>query len=211
MAAAKQPPAPTDLVPVTLPSGGNFWVYRLEAKHFEERVQRYQADNAFSNVSDLQTLDMILTMELLTWRWANWISQQTDYHGDPIDEKEINATMKSHSTELRQLKAALGIDKVTRDKVKGEDSISEYLNQLRLRAKAFGVTREKQLDKALELFHELAAKVTLHVNANDEERKEFNARWEDILSWLQEEAIPEFHEIDAHFREKEQKLWIRRQ
>lgn len=200
-----------DLVPVTLPSGGKFWVYRREATYLEDRVQRYQQDNAFTNVSDLQTLDMILTLELLCWRWANFISQQTDYHGDPIDEKEINASMKSHSTELRQLKSALGIDKVTRDKQRGEDSIAEYVKQLGIRAKAFGVMRERQHDAGMEMFHELMAKVELMDNANDAERKEFAVRPDDIFAWLREEAFPKFREIDEHFRENDQKTWVRRQ
>lgn len=200
-----------DLVPVKLPSGATFWVYRREKGYFDERVKRYQADNSFSNISDLQTLDMIISLELMSWRWAIWVSQQTDYWMDPVDEKELNEQIKKTSTELRQLKSSLGIDKVTRDKARGEDSVAHYISELRQRAKEFGYMRNEQAAKAIELWKELEAKMQLFQNCTPDERREMKADWDHVMEWVIAEAIPQFNDIDDKFRQTSQRYWIRKQ
>lgn len=200
-----------DLVPVTLPSGATFWVYRREKSYFDDRVARYTTDNAFTNIADLQTLDMIISLELFSWRWSIWVSQQSDYWMEPIDEKELNEQIKKSSGELRQLKSSLGIDKVTRDKQRGEDSISHYIGELRQRAKEFGVMREEQCAKAIELWKALEAKLDLYDNSTPDERREMKCDWEHVFDWLRDDAVPEFNQIDEHFRANKQRYWIRKQ
>lgn len=198
-----------DLRVVMLPSGGSFNVYMREVVYVEERSKKYLKDNHFTNASDLATLDQVLMLELLVWRWANWVSQQTDYWGEPVSEPAYAKAMKETSAELRQLKAALGIDKVTRDKQRGEDSVSAYLQNLRERAKEFGVTREKQLDKALELFNQLKAMLVLHDNCTLDEQKEMGCTDLEVLDWIRTVCVPEYDEIDAHFRANKQRFWVR--
>lgn len=197
------------LVPVTLPSGARHAVFKREASYLEERVVRYQNDLAFTNVADLQTLDAIVVYETLLWRWGQWLSRQVDYWGEAIDEKELTRQSKDTSQEIRQLKKNLGIDKVTRDKVKGEDSIANYIENLKIRAKQFGINRERMLDKGLELGQELIAKITLHDNCTEDERRELNITTEHLVSWIRDVYVPEFEKVDAHFRENKQKMWIR--
>lgn len=203
------------LVPVKLPSGGVFWVYGREVKYWNDRVQRYMQDNHFTNIADLQVLDRIIMLELFAWRWGIWVSQQHDYWHEPIDEKEVQRQIKDASAELRALTSALGIDKVTRDKVRGEDSTAKFIENLKIRAREFGVMRENQLAKAIELFQELKAKVTLLDGTTDDERLELNrempASPEEILRWVREEAIPMFDAIDDHFKKNQQRFWIREQ
>lgn len=195
--------------PVMLPSGGTFWVYQREVQYFQERSKKYQKDHKFTNTGDLATLDQILMLELLAWRWLNWTSQQKDYWGDAINESGYARSIKDVSAELRQLKGSLGIDKVTRDKQRGEDSVSTYLQNLRIRAKEFGITRETQLDKALELFNQLKALLTLHDNCTPDERIEMACTDPEVLDWIRSIAIPEYDAIDAHFRENSQRMWVR--
>lgn len=202
-------PHDEDLVPVKLPSGGIFLVYGREVKYFQERVKRYLEDNHFTNVADLQELDRIVSMETMMWRWSIWVSQQKDYWFDPIDEKELQKQNKETSTEVRGIKGALGIDKVTRDKVRGEDSVSKYLENLRIRAREFGVHREGQLSKALELFNELDAKVTLFDNCTEDERRETGATLEGVMAWIRDDVIPRYRELDEYFRKNTQRFWIR--
>lgn len=207
-------PHEDDTVPVDLPSGGTHWLYRREVTHFSDLVKRYLADNAFTNVSDLQDVDRIVVMELLCWRWGNWLSQRADYWWDPVDEKDLGRQLKDISGELRQLKSSLGIDKVARDKARGDGSISEYIANLRIRAKQFGIMRETQLDKALELFNELTAKVTLCENTTDDEQKELGCSMKDLYEWIRDDALPEYELIDQHFRagingQPGQTSWIR--
>jgi hypothetical protein len=198
-----------DLRIVMLPSGGSFNVYKREVQYFQERSKKYLKDNLFTNSSDLATLDQVLMLELLVWRWTNWVSQQKDYWGEPVPESQYARSIKETSAEGRQLKAALGIDKVTRDKQRGEDSVAMYLQRLRERAKEFGVTREKQLDKALELFNQLKALMTLHDNCTPDEQKEMGCTTPEVLEWIRNPCITDYDEIDAYFRQHQQRAWIR--
>jgi hypothetical protein len=198
-----------DLRIVLLPSGAGFSIYEREVAYFEGRVHRYLADNKLTNASDFATLDQVLVLELLFWRYGNWASQQKDYWDEPIDEAGMVKLIKETSTELRQMKASLGIDKISRDKQRGEDSVAVYLENLRSRAKEFGVMREEQLTKGLTLIHEILAKATLYVNCTPDEREELKIQADDILQWINTDVRQSFDEIDAHFRENSQKFWIR--
>lgn len=211
MAKATEEEHDDDLSPVMLPSGGLFQVYDREVGYFNERVKKYLSDNHFTNIADLATLDQVLMGELLVWRWMNWVTQQKDYWGDPVDESGLAKTIKDTSTELRQLKSSLGIDKITRDRQRGEESVAAYITNLRIRAKEFGVMREQQLGKALEIFNDLKAKLTLHDNCTEDERQELGVTTPELLDWLRNKAIPEFDAVDEHFRQNKQKAWIREQ
>lgn len=197
--------------PVILPSGASFYVYPHEVGYFNERVRRYLKDNTFTNIGDLQDVDRIVILELLVWRYGQWVAQQRDYWSEPVDEGALNKQIKEYSTELRQIKASLGVDKVSRDKQRGEDSVVTYLENLRVRAKAFGINRERMLDKGLELNQELIAKFTLYKNADETERREQKCDIGDLVKWIEEYYVPEFQKVDAHFRENEQRLWVRDQ
>lgn len=192
-----------------MPSGAPFPVHYEEVDYIRDRAKRYLEENHFTNVSDIQDVDRMLIMELICFRWGTWISRQKDYWGDAVDMDQLQQSLKSHSTELRQLKKQLGIDKVARDRAKGEDSVPAYLNNLLRRAKEFGITRETQLGKALELFQDLQALVTLHNNCDEIERVENHVQVHDILSWLEEVAFPEFNAIDEYFRTHQQQTWVR--
>src|SRR4051794_920358 len=156
MPKVQAPTQPAEgMVDVVLPSGATFPVYEDEVGYFEERTKRYLDDNHFANVSDLQDLDRVLMAELFVFRWNTWISNQKDYWDEAVDLDQLQRASKEHSVELRQLKKQLGIDKTSRDRTKGEDSVPVFITNLLARAKEFGVMREEQLAKALELFMEL--------------------------------------------------------
>ena len=186
-------------------------VYGRERPYFNDRVKRYLKDNLFTNVADLQTLDLIVQFELFCWRWTAWLSQQTDYWDSPIDEKDIAKQIKDTSGELRALKSALGIDKVTRDKVKGEDSVYKYLENLKVRAREFGIMREDQLGKALELMHDIMAAVTFYDNCDADERREFKSGIEEFMEWLRTDVFVRFNQIDDHFKKNSQRFWVKDQ
>lgn len=199
------------MVSVQLPSGAVFPVHDEEYLYFTERVELYLTQNHFVNISDLQDVDRMVILELMVYRWGNWLSRQKDWWGDSIDENDTQRKLREFSTELRQLKRLLGIDKNSRDKLKGDDSVSAYISNLKMRAMEFGVMRERQLDKALELFQQMKALLTLHDNCDEIERRENHCTPEDVFEWLREVAILEYDEVDAYFRSHQQKLWIRNQ
>lgn len=196
---------------VTLPSGSKAHVMTEEERAYvEERSTRYTTEYSFSSISDLQDVDRVIMMELTDWRYNRWLTHGIDYHGDPVEADDLQKTIIDLSKEVRQVKKQLGIDKAARDRQKGE-SVSEYLDSLRHRAKQFGVMREKQLTKALTLFNELQALVVYHDNCTPDERRENSVRVEDIFEWLREVAFPEFQEVDEYFQKHEQSAWIRLQ
>jgi hypothetical protein len=199
------------MVYVRLPSGATFEVYREEVDYFNERVTLYMGQNHFPNISDLQDVDRLMILELMVYRWGTWLSRQKDWWGDAVDDDKLSKQVNAYSTELRQLKKQLGLDKATRDKEKGDDSVPAYLASLLVRAREFGVMREKQLDKALELFQQLRALVTLYQNTDEVERREMHMTIEDVFEWMTTVAFPEFQAIDDYFREHQQRLWIRKQ
>jgi len=197
------------MVEIELPSGATFPVHQEEVTYIQDRAARYLSENHFTNVSDIQDVDRMLIMEMICFRWGTWISRQKDYWGDPVDEDKLQNSLKTHSTELRQVKKQLGIDKLARDRAKGEDSVPAYINNLLRRAKEFGVHRENQAAKVLELFNELRALITLNANADEVERQEMHIQEHDIIDWLTTIAIPEFEAIDKHFRTHQQQTWVR--
>lgn len=202
------PNAPDPGFKVKSPSGADFYVLNASEKaYWEDRVKRYMTDNHFVNVTDLQDVDRLMVMELLMWRWGLWLSQENDYWGNSVDPDALQKAINEYSKELRQVKKLLGIDKVTRDKEKGE-SVAEYIENLRRRAKQFGIVRNEQSVKSITLFKELHALVTLHDNCTESERKNQDIELEDIMDWLREVAFPEFDEIDKNFKETNQTYWI---
>lgn len=200
-----------NLKPVRLPSGGLHYVHEREVAYFDERRDRYLRDNHFTNVSDFQDLDRLLVAEVLVQRWGTWVSQKRDYWGEPVDENNLQKAVKDHSGEIRMVKKSLGLDKETRDKVKGEDSVDAYIKALRQRAHEFGVMRDMQSAKAVELWQHLIGVITLYNNCNEDERIEQHCMPEQIIKWIDDVARPEFDEIDKVFRAEKQRMWIRKQ
>jgi len=196
--------------PVKLPSGAVWTVLTPEeVSYLEERIERYLTENVFHNVSDHQDLDKMVVFELFIHRWSTWLSRGSDYYDDPIDTKALSSQISSYSAELRLLKKSLGVDKVSRDRQRGDDSTVTYLANLRERAKAFGIMRNEQAAKAIELFNQLNALIGFHDRCDEEERLEFHATEKDVLAWIREVAIPEYEAIDEKFKKTDQKYWVR--
>lgn len=198
-------------IPVGLPSGAMFWVLTQdEAEYLKERVARYLKDNHFVNVSDFQDIDKMVVFELFLHRWTLWLSKGRDYYDEEINSKQLADTVSSYSTELRLLKKNLGIDKPTRDRQRGDDSIPAYLDALRQRALEFGYHRNNQVAQVMEAFQRLSAMLTYHDNSTDDERLEFSVTIEDCFDVLRQE-VSRWNAMDKEFRETKQSYWIRKQ
>lgn len=197
---------------VPLPSGQTFEVMTLsEADRLEELMKAYMDSFEFENPSDLEDLSKIVCNELMIHRWSVWLSSGKDYDGRKADNRDLTKWRNEASTETRQLKKALGIDKATRDKAHGENSVSQYLTNLRDRANQMGVMRDTQTARAIELINEAISLQEFHDNCTPDERKRFSCTSEDIVTWVRETLSPEFKAIDKHFRETNQKMWIQDQ
>lgn len=208
---AAPPPPSHRRLKVRLPSGAMFDVLTpQEAEYLEERVGWYQDQNKFDHISDQQDVDRLLWMELFCFRWALWINTGEDYDNEDINPTALRKSLSEYSSEIRQVKKALGIDKVGRDKAKGEDSVPEFIMKLLQRAKDFGYHRDSQSAKAIELIQEAIALYTWHINCDEDERREAHITQADLIQWIGSVLKPEFEQLDIDFR-KQQKMWIRDQ
>lgn len=190
------------------PSGAKFEVIHPKEKtYWDDIVRRYTNDFRFVNASDLQDLDRVVAMELMSYRYNQWAAAESDYWGQGIEPEALAKTALELSKEIRLLKSNLAIDKKTRDKDQG-DSVAAYIENLRRRAKEFGVMRNEQAAKVITLFQELVALLILYENCTPDERKDNHVDVEDVFEWITQVAVPEFQAIDAKFRETSQKYWV---
>lgn len=196
------------LYTVIAPSGSQLHLQtKEEADWYESRRDRYQSDNHFPNVSDLQDLDRLLMLEVLTYRWSLWMAQGFDYLYSRVDEGALKSNIKEYSVEIRLLKQSLGIDKATRDKDKGE-SLADYTEKLLQRAKEFGYHRNQQYELAVTLLYELRSMVMTYDRCDAEERELLDLSVETIVDWIRERAIARWDELSTAFRAN-QAIWVK--
>jgi hypothetical protein len=206
--APASPPYGVTLYTVQTPTGSDFNLQtQEEADWYESRRDRYLTDNHFTNVSDLQDLDRLLILEVMLYRWGLWMGQGFDYLYSRVDENQLKNNLKDYSTEVRLIKASLGIDKLTRDKDKGE-SLSDYVEKLLERAKVFGYHRNAQYELAVTKFYQLRSMVMTYYRCDTEERELLDLSLESIVEWIKDDVIEPFDQLQADFR-KEQSMWIR--
>jgi hypothetical protein len=198
-------------IPVELPSGAvHFVITDGEARYLQDKIERYLKDNHFINISDIQDIDKMVVFELMIHRWTLWLSKGRDYFDEDINVKQYADRVSSYSTEVRQLKKSLGVDKATRDRTKGDDSIPALWANLLRRGKEFGVMRNEQFVATITAFQRLKALLQFHDNADEIERRENHCEVDDIMQILREE-VRKFDALDEQFRHERQTLWIRQQ
>jgi hypothetical protein len=195
-----------------LPSGAEFRVLtQREVEYLESRAAKYLSQTRFDHVSDLAEVDRIVTMEMLCYRYSLWLTMMVDYSGDPIDDKTTRTHIDELSKEIRNLKKSLGLDKVGREKDQNTESVQSYIAMLGAKAKEFGIHREAQLGKALELINQLAALMTLNANTagNPDEQRDLQCTDENVLTWIRDVCIPAYNALDEHFTHNQQRFWVR--
>lgn len=201
----RQPPKPKV---VKGASGSPYEViHDLEVAWYNEARDKYLAHYSFENIADIQDLDRLLQSELLAYRWGYWLANEADYDNHSIDEKHTRESLQKTQTELRLLKKHMGMDRRGRIESQSQ-SVADYLSTLKKRAKEFGIHRNTQVAKIIDLFSELETLIGLHDRTDEQERAELGVTEYEIINWIRETAIPEWQAIDNEFR-KEQRYWIR--
>jgi hypothetical protein len=190
------------------PSGSPYEViHDLEVAWYNEASKKYLSHYSFENIADIQDLDRLLQSELLAYRWGFWLANEGDYDGHTVDEKITRESLQKTQTELRLLKKHMGMDRRGRIESQSQ-SVADYLSTLKRRAKEFGIHRNAQVAKIIDLFSELETLIGLHDRTDEQERAELGVTESEIIHWIRDTAIPEWREIDDEFR-KEQRYWIR--
>jgi hypothetical protein len=196
-------------VAVKLPSGATSYVLTdSEREWLSDKIERYLEDNHFKNVSDMLDIDKLVMFELMVHRWSMWVSKGKDYYDEEISVSLYAGMVENYSKEVRLLKKSLGVDKSTRDRVSGDDSVAARWANVLQRAKEFGYMRNRQALQAIESMHRIASLITVHRNMDENERKEFHFELSDILEVIEEE-VAVYKEIDEDFRHNVQSYWIR--
>lgn len=181
-----------------------------EVAWFEATRDKYLDETKFSDATDLRDLDRLLILELMVYRWTVHLASGVDYEGDIADEEQLRKNIKDYSSQIDSIKKAMGLNKAARDAEANEGNVADYIQNLKARAKAFGIHRERQLRKALELMNELHAIVGAFDRSDQEEREKIGFESEaEILEWVRNTMLPEYTAIDEHFRQNEQKFWVR--
>ncbi len=191
-------------------SGAIFEVLNdAEHKYWNKAREKYLDQYKFENVSDLQDMDRVLVGEILSFRWGSWLVKEADYDGRSIEEIEdkLKRQKLDLDKETRLLKEKMGLNRAHRQDSE-QQSTADYLESLLRHAEEFGVHRDEQIAKAIDLLHEVFTQVGLYNRTDEEERAHLKINPEDIMKWLIEVAKPEFDAIDAAFRVN-QRLWIR--
>lgn len=207
------PPITRNARIVQLVSGKDVTVQTdAEADWFVTTRNAYTGELKFTEKTDLIDLDRMLVLELMIFRWTQHLSAGLDYDGDMVNEKELTANLKLYSDQLNKVKESMGLSKKARDDSANEGNFAAWLGDVKSRAKIFGIHREKQLTKALALMNELSTVVGSFDRADEEERRKLGFEDEkEIVEWVRDIMLPEYHALDAYFREHEQRYWVRDQ
>jgi len=181
-----------------------------ERVFYEGQRQNYQIQNKFTNTSDLLDLDRLLFLELLIYRASSWIGRGQDYDGIPLSDSTETAqrrSLKETSALISTIKNDLGLTKSQRDK-DAYSSVGTYITQLKMRAKEFGIHRQKQLATAITLNKQLFAILGAYDRSDEVERKKIGFQDADeILSWIRDVMRPEFDAVDEFFVANTQRYW----
>ena len=184
-------------------------IHEAEQTYWNQARERYLEQYRFDNISDLQDLDKVVLGETLSFRWGSWLTREADYDGRSIEEvaDKIKKQKNDLDRETRILKEGMGLNRAHRQDSE-QQSVADYIENLLRRAKEFGIHRDAQNSKAVDLLHEIFTLVGLWERGDEEEQAHLKATPEEILRWIKDVAKPEFEAIDDAFR-KNQALWIR--
>lgn len=181
-----------------------------EQRWFNSSRDMYLSQTKFSETTDLRDLDRLIVMELMVYRLGHFISAGHDYDGFDVDDTLLRRNLREYSEQINKTKSSMGLNKSARDDAANAGDLSSYIANLKMRAKIFGLHRENQLTRALVLMQELSAVVGAFDRSDAEERHRLGFENEkDIVDWVRVTMLPEYHQLDAHFRENDQRYWVR--
>ena len=182
-----------------------------EADFYRSAQTRYTEQNTFTVASDLREVDRLVFYETLLYRWQTQLASGRDQDGNlltAIDEKDIHQKLKDTSALINQIQRNLRLTLDARSE--DNESVGTYLNRLKVAARQHGIRREKQLGRALELTNELFALAGAYKRSNPTERRKLGLESaDDVVNWVLDVMKPEYDEIDAYFREHQQRFWVR--
>lgn len=212
------PSTPAKTLPTVTTATGQViqLLHQREKDYYEEARDKYTADYQFTHANDFRTLDRLLNLEVVSFRYQWFTLAGIDYDGTlllPKEETEYRRAIKDMQGQISDIQKDLGVSKAERERRTTHDDVGTYITELLQRAKQFGLMRNQQMDRSLELTHELLAMVGAFLRSNENERRKLGIESPDvILAWIWDHMRPEFEAIDQKFKNDgpdAQKYWIR--
>lgn len=184
----------------------------VEAEWFDETRNAYLSELKFTEKTDLIDLDRLLILEMMIFRWSQYLSAGKDYDGDMVNDKQLTFDIRAYSEQIIKIKDSMGLTRKARDDLANADNFAQKYADLKARAKMFGIHRENQVTKGITLAMELSTVVGSFDRSDEEERRKLGFESEhEIMEWIRNTWLPEFHAVDTAFRAGSQKFWIRQQ
>ena len=195
---------------IDTPSGQKVSLTEAQAKFYVALRDKIMSEYVFTNVADLIALDRILLLELNIHDINITLTKNEDQNGRPmsaVDSRRLHQSVQQLTSELRKERDDLGLSRSVREADKGV-TVGDYLENLRLRAKEFGVYRVKQSHAAIALAKEITSLVRSWLSADENERQKMGyPTAEDMLNHIAENLGRELTEIEEQFAQQ-QKYWI---
>jgi hypothetical protein len=181
---------------------------QAEADWYTGTRDRYMAQNRFTEATDLQDFDRLLFLELMIHRWTGFLASGRDYAGINVQEEDLKKSLKEYNEQLIKIKDSMGLSRKARDAAANNGDVAGMWATLKMRAKEFGIHREKQVGLALVLMNEWASHVGAFDRSDTEEREKLGFPDEhSLLEWVRQVMVPRFREIDAAWVQSTQKYW----
>lgn len=181
-----------------------------ERTWYKRAKSSYLRDTKFTEHTDLLDLDRLLCLELLAFRWNQHLTSGVDYDEELTADEALRRKLKDAHESINKLKTTMGLTKAARTATLETGNFQDTWNELKARAKEFGIHREEQLRVALVQMNELSAIVGAFDRSDAVERAKLGYETEaDILTWIREHMLPEYRKVDEHFRANSQRLWRR--
>lgn len=180
-----------------------------EKKFYEGQVKIYREEFGFTSPSDMADLDLLISQELMNYRWTQQLVTGKDYASQPLSlvvADQYRRNQNDAARSISQMKTTMGMTRGARDADKG--SVGEYISGLLRSAKAFGVHRQEQVILVLTLYNELSSIIGTFDRSNEVERQKVGIESaEDIVEWIRTEAIPRYLKLDRDWVDSTQKYF----
>ena len=197
---------------IKTPSGAILEFLTIEERDFfRAAYMQYTQQNVFTHKSDIRTLERLVFLETMVLRFQRWIGSGYAYDRW-LDDREVEGVqrqLKDATTQIGNLQGDLGLTRAQRER-DAHESVGAYITKLQQRAKDHGIRRDKQVGKAIELFMEIKSVCGTFLRSSEHERIKVGFQTADeIIDWILDEIAPQFDAVDEHYRNTNQKLWIR--
>lgn len=198
------------LITVVTPTGGTIEVQGpAEEARYNEGLTAYTTNVAYTERSDLEDLERILYMELMVYRWGRWMMAGKEYDGTIItNEGELRRWISDYTDKITKTKESLKLDRKGRENDQSA-TFQQRWERLAQHAQDFGIMREAQLGRALEIMQGLFGVVAAFDRSDEEERTKLGFPDADSIVQYMRESRPEFDAIDEYFRTHDQRFWVR--